>query len=193
MKRILLSLTLSSFVLPNCGIDVLAQGAAQRPAAAAAPAASPVELGKFSTWTAYVVASPNNKQCYLVGPPQQSEPKDIQPGSGRRNATNLFIAHRPAQNVRNEFFVTIGYSFKDKANATVEVIGQAGTRRFALFTKDQGAWLLNAAEESQFVDAVRKGREMKVRGTSQRGTNTVDTYALTGIAGALDRINQECK
>lgn len=156
-------------------------------------APSPVELGKFSGWTAYALPSGKTRECYLVGSPQKSEPKDIQPGTSRRDATMLFVAHRPAQNVRNELFISIGYAFKDKGSSAVEVVSQAGNRRFALFTKEKGAWLLNAAEEGQFVEALRKGRELKVHGESQRGTKTVDIYALAGVSAALERIGQECK
>ena len=186
MKHIFLLAALSLAI----SLPARAQGNQQKPVP---QAATPVELGKFAAWTAYAFQGPGGKQCYLVGAPQASEPKDRVPGSKARDATNLFIAHRPAQNVRNEVFVSIGYAFKDKANATVEISGQAAIKRFPLFTRDQGAWLLNAAEETQFVEVVRKGKELKVRGTSLRGTNTVDTYALAGISDALARITQECK
>lgn len=183
-----------NYLLPLLLLTSIATGAAaQTQSRPGSGGATPVELGKFATWTAYALQAAQGRECYIVSMPQASEPKDIQPGTARRNATMMFIAHRPAQNVRNELFVNIGYGFKDKANANAEVIGQNGTRRFQLFTKEQGAWLLNAAEESQFVDLARKGREIKVRGTSQRGTSTTDTYALAGLSGALDRIGQECK
>ena len=190
MKNPAALLFLALVVLPLSGREAYAQGAAARPATGTP---TPVELGKFSAWAAYAVQAPQGRECYLVGSPQASLPKDIQPGTARRNATMLFIAHRPAQNVRNELFVTLGYAIKDKSNTVVEVIGATGTRRFMMFTKEQGAWLLNAAEETQFVDLVRKSRELKVHGISQRGTMTVDTYALAGISGALDRISKECK
>jgi hypothetical protein len=169
----------------------LAQAPAQRPAATATP--SPTKLGDFGNWTAYSVQAGGARQCYVLGTPQASEPRDIQPGSNRRGATNLFITHRPGQNVRNEVSIMIGYVFRANANASIEVVGPQGTRRFPLFTREQGAWLQNAAEEAQFVEAVRRGREMVVRGTSQRGTATVDRYSLNQIAGALDRIAQDCR
>jgi hypothetical protein len=166
--------------------------AQQRPAAATA-APTPTKLGDFGNWTAYSVQTGGARQCYVLGTPQASEPRDIQPGTNRRGATNLFITHRPGQNVRNEVSIMIGYVFRANANASIEVVGTQGTRRFPLFTRDQGAWLQNAAEEAQFVEAIRRGREMVVRGTSQRGTATVDRYSLNQIAGALDRIAQDCR
>lgn len=154
---------------------------------------APTALGDFGAWRAFAFQGPNGKQCYALGTPQSSEPRDIQPGTARRGSTNLFITHRPGQNVRNEISVMIGYAFKANSNATIEVVSSAGTRRFTLFTRDQGAWLQNAAEEAQLVEAMRRGREMRVRGTSQRDTNTTDVYSLNGISQAVDRISQECR
>jgi hypothetical protein len=34
---------------------------------------------------------------------------------------------------------------------------------------------------------------MTVRGTSQRGTNTVDTYSLSGATAAVNAIDAACK
>lgn len=158
-----------------------------------APAAAPRELGTFNSWRAFVHQGPGGRQCYALGAPSASEPRDIQPGTARRGQTHLFITHRPGQNVRNEISVVIGYAFRPNTTATLEVVSQAGTRRFALYTRDQGAWVQNAAEEAQLIAAMRTGRELRVRGTSARGTNTVDTYPLAGVSGALDRVAQECR
>jgi hypothetical protein len=162
-------------------------------AAQGTPAAAPRELGAFNSWRAFVHQGSGGRQCYALGAPSGSEPRDIQPGTARRGATHLFITHRPGQNVRNEISVVIGYSFRPNTTATLEVVSQAGTRRFVLYTRDQGAWVQNQAEEAQLIAAMRAGRELRVRGTSARGTNTVDTYQLAGVSGAIDRIAQECR
>jgi hypothetical protein len=151
------------------------------------------ELGTFNAWRAIAFEGQGGKQCYALGTPRASEPRAIQPGTDRRGATNVFITFRPRQNVRNEVSVVIGYDFRPNSNATIEVVAARGTRRFSLFTRAQGAWLQNAAEEAQLIEALRAGREFRVRGTSARGTNTVDTYSLEGISAALDRAQRECR
>jgi hypothetical protein len=168
--------------------------AQQQPAQPARPSQPGVtELGTFNTWRAISAQNQGNRQCYALGTPTRSEPRDIQPGTSRRNATNMFITFRPRQNVRNEISVIIGYDFRAGSNATIEVVASGGTRRFSLFTRGQGAWLQNAAEEAALIEALRRGREFRVRGTSQRGTNTTDIYSLEGISAALDRAAQECR
>jgi invasion protein IalB len=85
--------------------------------------------------------------------------------------------------------VIIGYPFKTNSDATAEV----GTAKFAMYTQDDGAWIKNVAEEARMVDAMRKGADLTVKGTSGRGTQSTDQYSLKGLAQALDKIEQECK
>ena len=55
------------------------------------------------------------------------------------------------------------------------------------------AWVKNAGEEVQMVEAMRKGATLVVQSESSRGTKTTDTYSLRGIADALDKVAAECK
>lgn len=178
-------MTVRTLSLIAAFVATIGSAAAQAPAAA-----TPTALGEFGAWRAFAHQAGAARQCYVLGTPNASEPRDIQPGTARRDATNIFVTRRMGQNVRNEISLVIGYVFRAGSNATVEVVSQAGTRRFTLFTRERGAWLQNAAEEDQVVQAMRGGRELVVRGTSQRGTATVDRYPLAGVAAALDRIAQ---
>ena len=60
-------------------------------------------------------------------------------------------------------------------------------------TEDDGAWVKNTGEESQMVDAMRKGTSFVITSESSRGTKTTDTYSLKGISEALDKVAAECK
>ena len=57
-----------------------------------------------------------------------------------------------------------------------------------MYTQNDGAWVKNAAEEAQLVDAMRKGADVVVKSESGRGTKTTDTFSLKGIAQALDKV-----
>ena len=82
-----------------------------------------------------------------------------------------------------------GYPFKANTDATAQI----GTAKFAMQTQDDGAWIRNVAEESQMIEAMRKGGDLTVHGTSGHGTVSTDTYSLKGLVQALDRADQECK
>jgi hypothetical protein len=58
------------------------------------------------------------------------------------------------------------------------------------YTKDAGAWIKNPADEARMVDAMRKGAELIVMGTSGRGITSADQYSLKGLAQALDKVEE---
>ena len=111
------------------------------------------------------------------------------PPSRPRDPAYLFVSTRPAEKVKEEISVIIGYPFKSNSDATIEV----GATNFALYTQNDGAWIKNAAEEARMLEAMRKGADLTVKGESGRGTKTTDMFSLKGIAQALDRAAQECK
>jgi hypothetical protein len=101
----------------------------------------------------------------------------------------MFIASRPAEKVRDEVSIIFGYGFKANTDASIEISGAA----FAMYTQAAGAWVKTAAEETRLVDAMRKCTDLTVKGTSAKGTASVDVYSLRGLPEALNRVGQECK
>jgi invasion protein IalB len=85
--------------------------------------------------------------------------------------------------------VIIGYPFKSTSDATAEI----GTAKFGMYTKNDGACIKNVADEARMIDAMRKGADLTIKGTSGHGMQSTDQYSLKGLAQALDRAEQECK
>jgi invasion protein IalB len=164
-------------------IALLAMGAATERAAAQSAAQL---LGEFGDWGAYTASPGGRKVCFALAKPTTSD--TVPPGRPRDPAW-LFVSTRPAEKVREEVSVIIGYPFKANTDATIEI----GATNFAMYTQNDGAWVKNAAEEARLVDAMRRGQEVTVRGESGRGTKTIDKFTLKGVAQALDRAAQECR
>jgi invasion protein IalB len=168
---------------------------AKQPAAAAkqAPAAGapggnaePTLIGQFGTWGAYT-ATPNGKKvCFALAKPSSSK---TTPAGRPRDPAYAFISTRPAEKVTNEVSIMIGYPVKPGSESTLEV----GGARYAMYTQGDGLWIKNAAEEERMVEALRKGVDVTVKGVSAKGTETSDTFALKGLAQALDRLAQDCR
>ncbi len=156
------------------------------PEAAAVAGAQPALLGQYGQWGAYAAQSGNSKVCFALAKPASAQTK---PPNKPRDPVFFFVASRPAENVRNEVSVIIGYAFKPATDATIEI----GPAKFALYTQSDGAWIKNAAEEARLVDTMRKGTDLVVSGASSRGTESVDRYSLKGLSQALDRTAQECR
>ena len=162
--------------------------AAKQAPAAAAPGgnAEPTLIGQFGTWGAYT-ATPNGKKvCFALAKPSSSK---TTPAGRPRDPAYAFISTRPAEKVTNEVSIMIGYPVKPGSESTLEV----GGARYAMYTQGDGLWIKNAAEEERMVDALRKGADVTVKGVSAKGTETSDTFALKGLAQALDRLAQDCR
>lgn len=178
----------SAKAAPKADAKSSAKGAAPaKPAVpAAAGTAEPSLIGQFGTWGAYT-ATPNGKKvCFALAKPGSSK---TNPPNRPRDPSYAFISTRPAEKVANEVSIMIGYTLKPGSEGTVEI----GGSRFAMYTQGDGLWIKNAAEEDRLVDALRKGADAVVKGTSAKGTETIDTFPLKGLAQALDKLAQECR
>jgi hypothetical protein len=167
--------------------------AAKPPAAAAKPAVPPPMggvqpklLGQYADWGAYTASPGGKKVCFAIAKPASSE---TVPPNRPRNPIYMFISTRPAEKVTNEISIIIGYPFKPGADATATV----GSTAFPLYTQQDGAWIKNATDEANMVNAMRSSQTAVVKGVSAKGTQSSDTYGLKGLSQALDRVGQECK
>jgi invasion protein IalB len=180
-------------VLPIIGATALISVAAsQQPAKPSASTATPAGnsqpllLGQYADWGAYTASPKGGKVCFALSKPISSK---TEPAGRKREQTYIFVATRPAEKVKNELSVIIGYPFKSTSDATAEI----GTAKFGMYTKNDGAWIKNVADEARMIDAMRKGGDLTIKGTSGRGMQSTDRYSLKGLAQALDRAEQECK
>jgi hypothetical protein len=154
-----------------------------KPAATGAPQGQPVQLAMFGDWGAYASDTAKGKVCYALARPKERLPKTL-----KRDDGYLFISNRPAEGVRNEVSVVLGFQAKDGSEGSAAI----GATSFALVTKGDAAWVKNAAEDAAFVETLRKGQSLVVKATSKKGNESVDRYALTGFVQALDRVKKEC-
>ena len=144
---------------------------------------NPTLLVESGDWQAYTYKSADAKVCYVVSQPKSSDPK-----AAKRDPIFFLVTHRPGQKIRNEVSTIIGYPFKKDSKVELK-IDEDG---YTLFTNADGAWA-DTKDDKTVVDAMKKGKIMTVKGTSWRGTSTVDSYSLTGISNALDKIDGACK
>ena len=193
MLRIALAIAAAALAgLPAAAQAPAKKGAAPKQAAPskqAAPAPGgghPNLLGQYGDWGAYAAASGNGKVCYALATPSSTR---TNPANRPRDPVYLFISTRPGENVHNEISVIIGYQLKPDSEVNVEI----GNNKFVMYTKADGAWLSNAAEEARMVETMRKGADIVITGTSARGTQSTDRYSLKGLSQALDRTAKECK
>jgi hypothetical protein len=152
--------------------------------AAPALAQEATNLGTFRAWTAWKGADANGEMCYISSTPEKTAPDGV-----TRSPIHFLVIHRKGLGTKNEVQTLIGYPFNSSsANASATVDGKT----FPMVTEGEAAWLASAGDEANFVAALKAGSTLVVKGTSQRGTNTTDTYNLGGVTAAMTEIDKAC-
>ncbi len=168
-----------------CALPAAALVATAVPAPAQ-QAGQPTLLGQYGDWGAYSANPGGRKVCFALAKPAKAT---TNPPNRPRDPSYMFVSTRPAEKVKDEISVIVGYPLKANSEAALEVAGAP----YAMYIQNDGAWVKNAADEARLVEALRKSADAVVRGESAKGTKTVDTYSLKGLAQALDRVGQECR
>jgi hypothetical protein len=146
-------------------------------------AGKPVQVGSYGDWGAFLAESGKDKTCYALATPKERAPATL-----KRDPAYLFISNRPAEKVRNEVSIIMGFAMKDGAEARADI----GGSNFDLVAKGSNAWIKNPAEESRFVEELKKGSKLIVKAASLKGKVTTDSYSLSGISQALERVQKDC-
>lgn len=167
------------------GLITVLAGLAMIAGSGQAYAQSARKLAEHGDWATYSYQAQSGRVCYVLTVPK---PKSMQPTNVNHGSMFFFVSQRPGQSVSFEPQFIAGYALREGSKVSVSI----GNRNFSLFTKGTSAWVENAAEEPQLIDAMKGGAEMQVKATSGRGTNTSYTFSLKGITAALNSI-QNCK
>ena len=153
---------------------------------AAAPAqaqSQPKQIGSYKSWEAYVFSENGKQACFISSTPSTSKPKKL-----NRGDIYFMVAHRPAESVKNEVSLYIGYPFKPGSQARLKIGGAS----FKLVTRGENAWP-DPDKDSRIVRLMIRGNNMTIEGTSKRGNKTTDRYSLLGFTAAHHAINRACK
>lgn len=187
----LLRATIAALAVSATAWSTAALAQPKKPAAAAAaapanPAASAVLLGQFGDWGAYKATPDGKAVCFALSKPTKAT---TEPAGRNRDPSYAFVSTRPAEKVKNEVSVIVGYPQKPGHDAAAAI----GSANYVLYTQNDGAWVKNATEEPHMVETMRKGADLVVKSESKTGAKSIDTYTLKGLALALDKVAAECK
>lgn len=145
----------------------------------------PQQIGEFDAWVAYSYDAADSKVCYVSSTPRSSEPKNA-----KRDPAFFLVTHMPGRKppVRGEVSTIIGYPFKEGQTVKLTI----DDADYEMFSKGDTAWV-DTGTDKKIVAAMKAGKSLKVAGTSWRGTQTEDTYSLSGISAALAAIDKACR
>lgn len=110
-------------------------------------------------------------------------------GGVKRGVPHIYVSAWPKDGIRTEFSVKGGYRFKKNTAVQVTI----GTATFQLFARNDRAFVRNPTEELKLIEAMKKGSRMTVKGVSEQGTGTTDSYSLIGLSQALQELASGCR
>jgi invasion protein IalB len=153
-----------------------------------AMAQSAQNIGVFRDWNAFSSTGAGDKVCFIASQPTES--KYSQTISGR-GAAFFQVTSVPSQSIRNEASTVVGFTVLTTADVTIDIDGTK-FRMFLDASQPDTAWAV-PEQEAQLIEAMKKGSRMTVEATSSpRLTVVTDTYSLSGVTAALNKVAEEC-
>lgn len=141
-------------------------------------------VDSYSDWSLYVHEENAEKVCFISSVPTQQEGNYT-----RRDQPRVFVTKFPSPPPNVQVMVDPGYPFLKGSNVELVIDG----RKFSMFTGGSNAWANSPKEDAAMIEAMKAGRKMTARGTSQKNTYSLDTYSLMGFTAAYRAMQDACK
>jgi len=153
-------------------------------------------LGSYRSWDAFVETdSEHGKACYMASSPT----KTVAQRGGKTVSVNrgdiyITVTHRKKYGVKNQVNVVFGYPMSADTEARLSVDGGSN---MSFFTQKDSrgnstGWAFDDKDDTTMVTRMKRGNSLSVRGSSARGTQTTDTYSLSGFTAAYNAITKAC-
>ena len=143
--------------------------------------------GEYNDWE--VFAKSDKVICYTIARPQKMEGE-----YNLRGRVDAMVAINNNKSSKNKYYVgfDFGYTFSnnDKVKLTID-----DSIIFEIDTFAQTAWInptKNPKLHLKIIEAMKKGNILIAEGTSNRGTETKDTYSLLGFTKAFKKVKDVC-
>ena len=135
----------------------------------------------FKDWTVYTTSLQGKKTCYIGSFPVSKS------GNYSKRDEPYFLVTRINSNT-SEVSTSSGYPYKSGSSVRVTI----GSKKFSLYTKGELSWAKTKADDKTVINNMKAGSSMTVRGTSQKGTYSVDKYSLSGFTAAYKHMEELC-
>ena len=146
-------------------------------------AQAPSIVGGNGDWTVYQYQDGDTTVCYMASKPVEDKGDYTQRGD-----IWTLVTHRSPGEKVAVVSIIAGYNYKEGSTVKVKIDNTA----FSLFTQGDTAWANTAEDDGRLVEAMKKGNRMVVQGVSWRGTETTDTYSLSGFTRSYDDVRAAC-
>lgn len=139
--------------------------------------------GAYGDWIVFTINTDNGLVCYAASRPTEMTPSSVDHGEV------FFVISTWANGAAEEQprFVA-GYALRPETPPRARI----GSSRFQMFAAGQDGFVEDLEDESDLIRQMRRGADMRIEATSQRGTATAYLFSLTGVTAALQRVDALC-
>lgn len=143
-------------------------------------------LDSEGSWGVYQDTNDGGQKICWSG----ANPNSTVPAGRPTDDVFLLIARRPAEGVVEEISVVTPDRVREGDTVTAKV---DGNDPYTLFSQDGGIWIRGRGEEVALVNEMRGGTSLLVEAETTIGTRVGYRFPLTGLAGALRRVEEICE
>jgi invasion protein IalB len=136
----------------------------------------------FKSWTVYTTELQGKKACYLASFPSAKT------GNYTKRDEPYFLVTKIGDGIF-ELSVSSGYEYKANSDVKADIQGD----KYNMFTKGDLAWAKDSKQDAKMIAAMKKKNNINIRGTSLKGSYSVDKYSLAGFGDAYNRMNTLCE
>ena len=141
------------------------------------------KIGQFKDWQTLVFVETSGTVCFAQSSPVLQAPK-----SNKRDA-RLFVTFRKNEKISDEISASPGYEFNKKNSVTA--ISGKNKIKFDII-QQEFAWIADKKIEKKMVKMMKKGSRIMIKGYNQKGSQTIDHYALLGFTKAYNAAKTAC-
>jgi hypothetical protein len=145
---------------------------------------SPQFVASYRDWHLWQYDAPSGKVCFI-----HSEPTRQEGSYTRRGQPAVMVTRLPGDLASEQVSMQPGYTYKTGSDAQVTI----DNKTYTLFTKGEHAWASTPEDDKALIDSMKKGSDLKIRGTSTKDTYSLDTFSLAGFTAAYQAMLDACK
>ncbi len=138
----------------------------------------------FDNWSVYSATIKNRKLCYIVSYPITKTGNYV-----KRDVPYFMVTSLGSK--ADEVSTFAGYNYK--LGSKVDVSFDKGNTYYMSLTKDNFAWAKESSIDQQIINEMKIKSSMTIKGSSLRGTYSVDRYSLKGFNSAYNQMKTLCK
>ncbi len=140
-------------------------------------------IGRYNDWRVYTEGEGRNMVCFAA-----VEASDMAPKAADHGEVTFYVAAFKSGAATSQPSLRVGYTLrKDLAPAAI-----IGRDRFPMYAAGQEAFFPDDREKP-LLDALKKGKELRVEAASVKDARTAYHFSLKGSRDAIDKAKALCK